>query len=323
MTRLQDALTARTPGPTQDVPGATVAATLPEPSAAPPAATPQPARVLPALTKPAPPTSGTQDLVVGRAELNISLPPLPALAPGRFADQLLNWPRESLALCALGVTGWSLRVAIAELLSAKLGDVEANAGSLRRLWANLARRGFWQEEKVVINWAAASPTTAGAETTLILIRLTDRGRDTLRACGVQAVPSEWDRLCEVHGGALQTNHAGQVCTFTYQARRRGYATEVCPGVAGLTAPDAQVAHAGESLYVEVEAESGPAERRLRKWQNQAALQGRAAICAITPQSCTNLVNEARAAGVEHGVATDLQTLFANQETGGPLWLLEW
>ena len=323
VTRLQDALTARTPGPTQDVPGATVAATLPEPSAAPPAATPQPARVLPALTKPVPPTSGAQDLVVGRAELNISLPPLPALAPGRFADQLLNWPRESLALCALGVTGWSLRVAIAELLSAKLGDVEANAGSLRRLWANLARRGFWQEEKVVINWAAASPTTAGAETTLILIRLTDRGRDTLRACGVQAVPSEWDRLCEVHGGALQTNHAGQVCTFTYQARRRGYATEVCPGVAGLTAPDAQVAHAGESLYVEVEAESGPAERRLRKWQNQAALQGRAAICAITPQSCTNLVNEARAAGVEHGVATDLQTLFANQETGGPLWLLEW
>ena len=77
------------------------------------------------------------------------------------------------------------------------------------------------------------------------------------------------------------------------------------------------------LYVEVEDESGSSERRLRKWRNQAALQGRAAIAAVTPAARTNLVNEARAAGCEHGVATDLQTLMETQETGGPLWMVEW
>ena len=68
----------------------------------------QASNALPPLTKPKPPV--VAPAVHGNA---ISLPPMPALAPGRFADQLRNWPRESLALCALGVTGWSMRQAIA------------------------------------------------------------------------------------------------------------------------------------------------------------------------------------------------------------------
>jgi len=48
-----------------------------------------------------------------------------------------------------------------------------------------------------------------------------------------------------------------------------------------------------------------------------------ALAAVTPLARTNLINEARAAGAAHGVATDLQTLVATQETGGPLWLVEW
>ena len=184
-----------------------------------------------------------------------------------------------------------MRYAIAELMSARLGDVQPNAGSLRRVFANLARRGFWSEEKVVVSGvhrpeacaadASAAPD-AGDETTLILVRLTELGRDVLRACGVQPTPSEWDRLLAAHGGSAQTAHAGLVCTFTYHARRRGYATTVCPEVAGPAAPDVQVSRNDESLYVEVEDESGSSERRMRKWRNQAALQGRAAIAAVTP-----------------------------------------
>ena len=276
---------------------------------------------LPPLTKPKPP------VVAPAAQgTDVHLPPMPALAPGRFADQLRNWPRESLALVALGVTGWSMRFAIAELMSAKLGDVQPNAGSLRRVFANLARRGFWIEDKVVANGVhrtEEAAADAGDETTLILVRLTELGRDVLRACGVQPVPSEWDRLLAAHGGSAQTAHAGLVCTFTYHAQRRGYATTVCPEVTGPAAPDAHVSRNDKSLYVEVEDESGSSERRMRKWRNQAALQGQAAIVAVTPASRTNLVNEARAAGVEHGVTTDLQTLIETQEAGGPLWVAEW
>lgn len=257
---------------------------------------------LPPLTKPKPPVVAPAAQVT-----DVHLPPMPALVPGRFADQLRNWPRESLALVALGVTGWSMRFAIAELLSVKLGDVQSNAGSLRRVFANLARRGFWIEDKVVVNGVHRTEEAvadAGDETTLILVRLTELGRDVLRACGVQPVPSEWDRLVAAHGGSAQTAHAGLVCTFTYHARRRGYATTVCPEVIGSAAPDAHVSRNDESLYVEVEDESGSGERRLRKWRNQATLQGQAALAAVTPASRTNLVNEARNAGVEHGVATD-------------------
>ena len=303
---------------------ATPPVTRQEPDSAQPG---QPGNVLPPLTKPTP--SAVAPTAYGA---DTRLPPMPALAPGRFADQLRNWPRESLALCALGGTGWSMRYAIAELMSAKLGDVQPNAGSLRRVFANLARRGFWSEEKVVVSGvhrpeAGVTDTSAapdaGDATTLILVRLTELGRDVLLACGVQPTPSEWDRLLAAHGGSAQTVHAGLVCTFTYHARRRGYATTVCPEVAGPAAPDVHVSRSDESLYVEVEDESGSSERRMRKWRNQAALQGQAVIAAVTPASRTNLANEARAAGVEHGVATDLQTLIETQETGGPLWVVEW
>ena len=171
---------------------------------------------------------------------------MPALAPGRFADQLLNWPRESLALCALGVTGWSMRIAIAELLSAKLGDVQPNAGSLRRLWANLARRGFWQRREGGHQLGCGQKPAYGSAW-----RgrrgcddpdpgPADRpGKRYLRACGVQAVPSEWDRLCEVHGGASQTAMpAGLHLHVSCPAAGLCYRRSV-PEVAGPAAPDAR------------------------------------------------------------------------------------
>lgn len=332
VTRLQDELSALTTRPTPVAAQEAVPPVNGDPASAAPAGAAaahvvaQAGNALPAPTKPRPPAATAS--VRGSA---VSLPPMPALAPGRFADQLRNWPRESLALCALGVTGWSMRQAIAELLSAKLGDVQPNAGSLRRLFTNLARRGFWREEKVVVNGvrrpeagltdADSSSADAGDATTLILVRLTELGREVLQVCGVQPALSEWERLLAAHDGHVQTAYAGLVCAVTYHARRRGYATTVCP-TADVAAPDVQVSRNAESLYVEIEDESDSAERRLRKWRNQAALQGRAAIAAVTPTTRTNLVNEARAA-CEHGVATDLQTLMETQATGGPLWVVAW
>jgi hypothetical protein len=138
------------------------------------------------------------------------------------------------------------------------------------------------------------------------------------------VPSEWDRLIASHGGAAQTAHAGLVCAFTYHARLRGYTTAVCSDPNGAAAPDVLLERGGEKVYVEVEAASGGVERRLRKWRNQVTLQGKAAICATTPEVRTSLVNEARTAGAEHGLATDVQTLYETQEArDSPLWVVAW
>lgn len=44
---------------------------------------------------------------------------------------------------------------------------------------------------------------------------------------------------------------------------------------------------------------------------------------LTPEQRDRLVAQARAAGAEHGLATDLQTLFNTQEARGPLWAVAW
>jgi hypothetical protein len=259
--------------------------------------------------------------ILGLADVH--LPPLPAVAPGRFADQLQTWPRQALALAALGITGWSMRLAIADLMSANLSTVKADAGSLRRAFQVLARRQFWIEQKVTVAGVHKPDLAEADDTTLILVRLAPLGHEVLRACGIAPVPSEWDLLLASHGGAAQTAHAGLVCAFTYHARLRGWATAVCPPADGPSQPDVLLRRDGADLCVEVEGESGEAERRMVKWQRQIERQGRVAVAAVTAEMRLRLVAEAQAAGAEHGLATDLQTLFDTQKSRGPLWASEW
>ena len=209
--------------------------------------------------------------VLGLAD--VKLPALPAVAPGRFADQLQTWPRQALALAALGTTGWSMRLAIADLMSANLTTVKSDAGSLRRAFQVLARRQFWIEQKVTVAGVHKPDLAEADDTTLILVRLAPLGHEVLRACGIAPVPSEWDLLLASHGGAAQTAHAGLVCTFTYHARLRGWATAVCPPATGPSQPDVLLRREGAELFVEVEGESGEAERRMIKWQRQARTPG--------------------------------------------------
>jgi hypothetical protein len=228
-----------------------------------------------------------------------------------------------LALAALGCTGWSMRLAIADLMSANLTTVKADAGSLRRAFQVLARRQFWIEQKVTVAGVHKPDLAEADDTTLILVRLAPLGHEVLRACGIVAVPSEWDLLLASHGGPTQTAHAGLVCTFTYHARLRGWSTAVCPPATGPAQPDVLLRREGAELFVEVEGESGDAERRMIKWQRQVERQGRVALVAVTAEMRQRLVAEAQAAGAEHGLATDLQTLFDTQKARGPLWTTEW
>lgn len=269
-----------------------------------------PMPVLPAQMEP----SGLDD---------VRLPALPAIAPGRFVDLLQTWPRQALALAALGATGWSMRLAIADLMSANLTTVKADAGSLRRVFQTLARRQFWIEEKVTVAGVHKPDLAEANDTTLILVRLAPLGHEVLRACGIVPVPSEWDVLLAAHGGTNQTAHTGLVCAFTYHARLRGWATAVCPAASGPSQPDVLLRRDGADLFVEVEGESGDPERRMIKWQRQVERQGRVALVAVNADMRLRLVAEAQAAGAEHGQATDLQTLFDGQQARGPLWAVEW
>jgi hypothetical protein len=231
---------------------------------------------------------------------------LPEQPPAALAGWFANWPRDGMALSVLAQSGWSLRHAIAQAMAARLG-ITATAGSLKRLFGHLHRNGLWQMETVDVGQMSVS-----------LVQLTEKGREAVTHLGFPVVTSEWERLHKEHGGSAQLEHTALVCMFTHQARQRNQMTEVCPAVAGPSAPDVLLRSGESQTYVEVEAESGDAERRMRKWRNLADLQGFVALCALTPESARRLILEARGASL-HGRATDIDTLF--RQPG--LWAIEW
>ncbi len=262
--------------------------------------------------------------VLAPADGAVALPPMPAVVPVRFdALGIKNWPRVALALSALAVTGWSMRQALVELVASRLGGIKPTAGSLRPLLETMTKAGLWIEGKVVLGGLHRQEADAASDTTLILVCLSQTGKELLRACGVPAVESEWERLIRLQDGARRSVHSGLVCAFAYHARLRGYATTVCPETALPVAPDIGLTQAGAQLLVVVEDGGEPPERRAARWREQVELQGQVAICAISTEQRVNLVAEARVAGVEHGVATDLQTLLDTQGAASPLWADQW
>jgi len=300
---------------------------------------PAPALLLPAPVKPgAVPKAAPIVNPLGLAD--VRLPALPSVAPARFADQLQAWPREALALAILGITGWSLRLAVAEQMSAALGSVKASAGSLRRTFSVLAKRGYWIEHKVTLAGVhtpvpaaddaepKAAPAGGPAEDTiLVLVQLGDLGRDLLRVCGIQPVPSEWELLAATHGSQVGATLAGLVCAFAYHARLRGYAAALAaagdsspPGAGRTQAGPVVLVRKGDETWTVAVA---GAEHKGAPWQARAAQQDRAAFVTLTPDLRDRLIAQAQVAGVEHGLATDLQSLFNTQEVRGPLWAIQW
>ncbi len=239
---------------------------------------------------------------------NVQLPALPVDPPPAFASLFPGnlWERGRQLLALLALTGWSYQRAPLDELARLLG-VSEGAGSLKRLLNRLADAGL-----VIKATVPASPSR------IALARLSDEGRKLVEALGLPAVESEWDRLLRLHGGERQQGHAALVCLFAWHARRRGYATQVCPHVAGHAEPDILLTKENEQIYVEVEAESGSVERRMRKWRNQAAMQGYVALAAPTPELRQRLAREAHAAS-KKGLATDLTSLRSSDE----LWIQKW
>ncbi len=214
-------------------------------------------------------------------------------------------------LAALACSGWSLRHALVEAVNHDR-YLAPRSGSLKLACAHLAHAGLW---------AAADVRVAGRRP--VLVRLTPLGRASLAQVGITAIESEWEEIEARHAGgsAGQSAHTAAICLFTYQARRRGWRTEVCPVLGGgRSAPDVRAAR-DLAAYVEVQRWGGEMWRHADKWRNQFALQGFAAICAETPTLAARLAREAQLAGVPTGRITDLATLAAG---GAPdLWTHYW
>ncbi len=263
-----------------------------------------------ARTPPEPAASQAPVAAPPAADLSLDALVLPAAPPSRFARLFHHWAREGLVLALLARTGWSLRYAIDQALAQRVG-IGVGSGSTKRLFQRLEKAGLVRSQVHDLGGVRAA-----------ILELTEQGQQVAEAAGFPAVTSEWATLMQAHGGPSQARHAALCVAFAYQARRRGWSVTLCPRTPGPAQPDVLLERGEECLYVEVEGESGSPERRMRKWRNQGALQGFAALCANTPGVRERLVLEARAA-VKRGRATDIQSLIKGQETGDSLWVERW
>jgi hypothetical protein len=236
---------------------------------------------------------------------------LPAAPPSRFASLFRTWERDGLVLALLATTGWNLRHAIDEALAERVG-IAVGSGSTKRVFNRLEKSGL-----------VTQPVYDLGNLQAAILLLTDKGSSVAKAIGHDPVPSEWMILMREHGGEQQAKHAALCCTFAYQARKRGWTVHLCPTVEGPAEPDALIVNDERSIYVEVEAESGEPERRMRKWRNLADLQGFVALCANNDVVRERLVTEARAAA-PYGVATDVSTLIQRARIGEEgFWVDKW
>jgi hypothetical protein len=270
-----------------------------------PPATPAPTPVTtpaPFATTPEPaPSAPTR----GRAPF--SWPKLPDKPPARFAKKFRNWKREGLAL-ALVAAGYAMRLEACEFVGQRLG-VKPTSGSMKRLFEKLVRNGLLHSEVL-------RPGGIGA----MFLTLTDAGREVCELCKIPVVESGYERMLRLHGGDDQKEHAAATVIFAYQARRRGWRTDVLPEIEGPAEPDAVVWHDGQEEHVYVEVELG--REKASKWKNIHNLQGFVALCAINAAAQGALVREIKQQNIP-GRATSIESLIRGTDEEGQLWTEEW
>jgi hypothetical protein len=230
----------------------------------------QAARALSTVSVPA----ASPDLaVVGLTPADIQLPGRP---PDASAHLFANWPREGLVLAVLAVTGWSLRLAVAEAVASRF-NFGAQGSSQRRIFDRLDASGLCRSEKQHFR-------IVGDVKTCILIRLTARGAAVMRAVGIEPMHSEWERL----ESRLPVELVAGAVTLAYHVRRLGYIAEV-----GHDAVQPVRLTCGvEPLWVAAVHVGLLPEERSALWRDQVARQGQIAFWAPTPQERETLAQEA-------------------------------
>jgi len=238
------------------------------------------------------------------------LPPLPA----KYARLFDNWPVQGQALVIMATTGWSLRQAVTRRLAEQLGVSERDK-SLHDVFAPLAQRNLIHQATESIEGTVAAGAPDG-QVRIAILRLTNLGQRVLNEIGVTPTGSEWGRL-EARDGAGQVKHSAWVCALADHARQRGYQTEVCPAATRPPRPDLLLVKGAVRVYAAVRGAELAAP-----WAELMDEQGAVALCTPTRQVRQHLVAAAKAAGIAHGRATDLELLLAGDDRGA-LWAETW
>ena len=233
-------------------------------------------------------------------------PRKPDLLP--LTDQ--TWPRLAYALRLLATTGIAVRYELAKLVAAHY-HLDLNSKPIRYTFRRLAELRLVEQ---------ATPLVVESYR-MAVIRLSQEGRSLCQDFGWQPAENEWERLIRLHSGDSQWRHTAAVLSMAYQARLRGWKTQVVPGVENPSVfPDLLIEKGNERMYVEVELRHGKSS----KWRNLHDLQGFVALCARTAESRETLVGECQALGIPV-LSSDLLSLAQTHtaEDPGPLWLQSW
>ena len=217
---------------------------------------------------------------------------------------------EYRLLALLALTGWSLRWALTEWEAGQRG-IGPKSGSIKRAVRRLEG----------CAWQAKTIRTVGTYT---LVRLSPEAKERLRAVGIEPVESEWERIERLHRGdtSLQQKHTAALCAFAWQARRRGWYTQVCPILDDPFAePDLLLRRGDEEVYVEVQRRGGSRYGRMAKWGNLARIQGFVAVCVMTPEALHYTRRELSSLHHRRMLLTDLHTLRYTEPAG--LWVEEY
>ena len=221
-----------------------------------------------------------------------------------------TWPRLAFVLYQMATSELSVRYELAKILAAHF-DLDLTAKPIRYTFQRL----------IELQWIDKSTLKVVDGYRMAVVRLSDEGRTLCQYLGWETVESEWERLIRLHSGDSQWRHTAAVLSMAYQARLRGWQTQVVPSIDHPTVfPDLLVDKGQERIYVEVELRHG----KLNKWRNLHALQGFVALCAKTDDSRETLVGECQQLGIPV-LATDLLSLAQTHQLAdpGPLWLQSW
>jgi len=276
----------------------------PAPAAAPPEADPVQPDAAESPGSPSP---------AGRGGAEPVAPGLPA-APAKYARLFDNWPVQGLALVVMATTGWSLRRAVLRRLAEQLG-VDERDKSLHDVFAPLAQRNLIHQVTESVD-ATVGTAAQDGQVRVAIVRLANLGQRVLNEIGITPAASEWGRL-EARDGADQVKHSAWVCALADHARQRGFTTEVCPPAERPPGADVLLTRGDERTYVTVcNADPPPA------WDRLADKDGMLGLCAPTRQGRNDLVSAAKAAGIVHGWATDLEVLLSGGDQGA-FWAETW
>ncbi len=227
------------------------------------------------------------------------------------------WHKYAATVFMVGALGISATAELQSLISFAIGDVKPSSSSIRKLFDVMFEQfGCFYVETLAVSGVRVK-----------LLRLTPVGVALYKAMtGADPVESEWERLIRLHRGDDDTSHAAACVIFGFQARWRGYHTNLLPVLddAGKARPDYLIEKDGERIAVEVELSS---KDDIAKWRNLAAINGgKVAICARTAARRERLGGDCRLAKIP-GMATDIERFkaipYGDEDHTSPLWTEIW